>query len=234
MQRYFSKEKIGNYLKLSDNDLYHIRTVMRMNNSDKIEIVYNQELYLCELEENMGKIIKKEATNLINKLNITLVVPLLKEQKMDLILQKSTELGVDVIIPAIMERSIIKIDDRKVKQKIERWQKICKEASEQSKRLDIPKVADIHTFNDLKSIDGVKLICSTSEKTQNLKNIIKKCQNYDKIILVIGPEGGLSEKEEKYLKEVGFISISLGNRIMRVETVPLFLLSIFNYESMEW
>ncbi len=233
MQRYFSKEKIGNYLKLSDNDLYHIRTVMRMNNSDKIEIVYNQELYLCELEENMGKIIKKEATNLINKLNITLVVPLLKEQKMDLILQKSTELGVDVIIPAIMERSIIKIDDRKVKQKIERWQKICKEASEQSKRLDIPKVADIHTFNDLKSIDGVKLICSTSEKTQNLKNIIKKCQNYDKIILVIGPEGGLSEKEEKYLKEVGFISISLGNRIMRVETVPLFLLSIFNYESME-
>ncbi len=233
MQRYFSKEKIGNYLKLSDNDLYHIRTVMRMNNSDKIEIVYNQELYLCELEENMGKIIKKEATNLINKLNITLVVPLLKEQKMDLILQKSTELGVDVIIPAIMERSIIKIDDRKVKQKIERWQKICKEASEQSKRLDIPKVADIHTFNDLKSIDGVKLICSTSEKTQNLKNIIKKCQNYDKIILVIGPEGGLSEKEEKYLKEIGFISISLGNRIMRVETVPLFLLSIFNYESME-
>lgn len=233
MQRYFSKEKNDNYLKLSDNDLYHIKTVMRMNDKDKIEVVYNKELYLCELSENLAKIIRKEDSDSTSKFNITLVIPLLKEQKMDLILQKATELGVDVIMPTIMERSIIKVDEEKAFKKIERWQKICKEASEQSKRLDIPIVTNICKLNDLKSINGVKLTCSTSEKSENLKKYLKNALNYDKIILVIGPEGGLSKNEENYLKEIGFTSISLGNRIMRVETVPLFLLSVFNYESME-
>ena len=233
MQRYFSNREENGYLYLNDNDLYHIKTVMRMKDKDKIEIVYNHELYLCELVNNQGKIIKKEGYNLISKPNITLVIPLLKEQKMDLILQKSTELGVDTIIPVVMSHSVVKLDETKETKRIERWQKICKEASEQSKRLDIPVVSRICKLQDLKSLEGVKLTCSTSEKSQNLKNYLKKCQNYDRIILVIGPEGGLSKEEEKYLKEIGFTSISLGDRIMRVETVPLFLLSVFNYESME-
>lgn len=233
MQRYFSKKEENGYLYLNDNDLYHIKKVMRMNDNDKIEVVYNSELYLCALEDTKAKIIKKEETNIIKKPNITLVIPLLKEQKMDLILQKATELGVDVIMPTIMSRSIVKLDGEKEIKKIERWQKICKEASEQSKRLDIPLVTKISKFEDLKSLEGVKLTCSTSEKSQNLKNYLKNLKNYDRIILVIGPEGGLSKEEEQYLKEIDFTSISLGDRIMRVETVPLFLLSVFNYESME-
>ena len=181
----------------------------------------------------MASILKKEDTSLENKPHITLVIPLLKEQKMDLILQKSTELGVDEIIPVIMKHSIVKLDDGKQEKKIERWQKICKEASEQSKRLDIPVVGKICKLDDLKSLDGVKLTCSTIEKSQNLKNCLKNIKNYDRIILVIGPEGGLAKEEEQYLKEIGFVSVSLGSRIMRVETVPLFLLSVLSYETME-
>ena len=173
MQRYFSKKEENGYLYLNDNDLYHIKKVMRMNDNDKIEVVYNSELYLCKLQDTKAKIIKKEKTNLIQKPNITLVIPLLKEQKMDLILQKATELGVDVIMPTIMSRSIVKLDGEKETKKIERWQKICKEASEQSKRLDIPLVTKISKFEDLKSLEGVKLTCSTSEKSQNLKNYLK-------------------------------------------------------------
>lgn len=233
MQRYFSKNKQDNYFVLSDNDLYHIKKVMRMNDKDTIEVVYNKELYLCELEQNKAKVLKKEEVLLENRPHITLVIPLLKEQKMDLILQKSTELGVDEIIPVIMKHSIIKLDDGKQEKKIERWQKICKEASEQSKRLDIPVVGKISKLADLKGLEGVKLTCSTVEKTQNLKNCLKNIKNYDRIILVIGPEGGLAKEEEQYLKEIGFVSISLGSRIMRVETVPLFLLSILSYETME-
>lgn len=233
MQRYFSKDKQDNYFILSDNDWYHIKKVMRMNDKDKIEVVYNKKLYLCELEQNQVKILKKEESSLENKPHITLVIPLLKEQKMDLILQKSTELGVDEIIPVIMKHSIVKLDEGKQEKKIERWQKICKEASEQSKRLDIPVVSKICKLDDLKSLEGVKLTCSTIEKSQKLKNCLKNIKNYDRIILVIGPEGGLAKEEEQYLKEIGFVSVSLGSRIMRVETVPLFLLSVLSYETME-
>lgn len=233
MQRYFSTVKNNNDLSLNSNDLYHIKTVMRMTNGEKIEVVYQKELYLCSFENDKAIIIKKCDKDLENRINTTLVIPILKEQKMDLILQKATELGVDTIVPTVMDRSIIKLDKEKHSKKIERWHKICKEASEQSKRLDIPIVSEITTFEDLKMFNGVKLICSTSEKSKNLKNYLKKCQSYDKIVLVIGPEGGLTKKEEDFLKEIGFISISLGSRIMRVETVPLFLLSAINYELME-
>ena len=233
MQRYFSTIKENNCLVLNINDLYHIKTVMRMNDGEKIEVVYQKELYLCKFESDKGTIIEKCNNVIENKINTTIVIPLLKEQKMDLVLQKATELGVDTIIPLVMDRSIIKLDKDRQHKKIERWQKICKEASEQSKRLDIPTVSEILTLENLKNMDGVKLICSTVEKSKNLKNYLKKCKSYDKIVLVIGPEGGLTKKEEEYLKEIGFMSVSLGQRIMRVETVPLFLLSAINYELME-
>lgn len=233
VQRYFALEKKEDKFVLSENDLYHINTVMRMHDGDKVEVVHNNELYICELCDNLAKILTKESTTNNKKARITLVIPLLKEQKMDLILQKATELGVDEIVPVIMERSIVKFDSSKEDKKLARWRKICKEASEQSKRLDIPEVTRVLKMEELKSFNGVKLTCSTSEKSENIKKYLKKQRNYDKIILVIGPEGGLSKQEEEYLKTLDFVSVSLGNLIMRVETVPLFLLSALNYELME-
>jgi len=233
MQRYFSKSKQDNYFILSDNDWYHIKKVMRMNDNDKIEVVYNKELYLCELEQEQAKIIKKEDVSLDNKPHITLVIPLLKEQKMDLILQKSTELGVDEIIPVIMKHSIVKLDNGKQEKKIERWQKICKEASEQSKRYNIPIVKDLMSIDTLYTLDGVKLVCSTTEKQKNIKFFLQTHHNCAKIVLAIGPEGGFTKLEEDTFEKCGFSKISLGNRIMRVETVPMFLLSVINYEYME-
>ena len=136
MQRYFTKEKIGNDFILSAEDLYHIKTVMRMKENDKIEVVYNNELYICKLNNGYGTILEKvDSKSYLS--NVTLIIPLLTETKMDLILQKSTELGVKEIIPVIMERSKIKLDENKYDKKVLRWNKICKEASEQSKRLDI-------------------------------------------------------------------------------------------------
>ncbi len=111
--------------------------------------------------------------------------------------------------------------------------RICKEASEQSKRNSIPDVEIIDKIEDLKKIEGHNFTCSTQEKINNIKKVLKNIKNCDKINLVIGPEGGISEKEELLLNKIGFESISLGNLIMRVESVPLFLMSIINYEYME-
>lgn len=236
MQRYFAKEKNDNEFILETSDIYHIKTVMRMSNNDEIQIVYNKEAYLCyinNIENDIKIIIKSKLDKIISDIpKVTLIIPVLKEQKMDLILQKATELGVYKIIPVITERSIVKTDGKENK-KLERWNKICKEASEQSYRLEIPIIAEIQKLSDLNDIDGVKLVCSTIEKNTNFKKMMKKESSCDRIIVVVGPEGGLSSKEEEILNNKGFQSVTLGNRILRVETVPIFVLSVINYEFME-
>lgn len=237
MQRYFSTKKENDIFYLKEDDLYHITRVMRMKDQDEIEVVYDQNVYLCCLENvntnlvvRVKKIQEKKADFMKE---IVLAIPLLKEQKMDFILQKATELGVSKIVPILTERSIIKLEQGRENKKIDRWQKIVKEASEQSMRTLIPEVTSIKKIAELRDFDGLKLVCSTTEKENNVKNILNKNLDCDKIIVVIGPEGGLSKKEEDQLVEIGFQKMTLGPRIMRVETVPLFIMSVLNYQFME-
>lgn len=229
MQRYFSEVKKDNLFLLKDEDLYHIKTVMRMNVNDEIEVVYEQKVYICKLDKNYNAIIEKVIeNNKIKKMNYVLCVPILQEQKMSFILQKATELGVDLIIPILTSRSMVKVKDKENK-KIERWKRICKEASEQSKRVTIPLVSEVKKITDL-DLDGLKIVCSTKEKDNTLKKILKNNLKCDKIIMVVGPEGGLTLDEENQLIDLGFIPTSLGDNILRVETAPLYLLSVLNYE----
>lgn len=237
MQRYFAKEKVDNQFNLLNDDLYHIKTVMRMKNGDKVEVVYENNVYLCEVQflKDEVSIIELEQLQTTSNLEpkITLILPFLKEQKMDLILQKGTELGIDEFIFIETERTIVKIEDKKEQSKLERWSRICKEASEQSMRLDIPNVKIERNKDNLENLVGLKLLCSTQEKDKTVKNLLKNTRNYDKINIMIGPEGGFSVKEEIYFEKKGFTKVSLGSQIMRVETVPVFLASIIRYEFME-
>lgn len=237
MQRYFAKEKVDNQFNLLNDDLYHIKTVMRMKSGDKVEVVYENNVYLCEVQilKDEVSIIELERLQTTSNLEpkITLILPFLKEQKMDLILQKGTELGIDEFIFIETERTIVKIEDKKEQSKLERWSRICKEASEQSMRLDIPNVKIERNKDNLENLVGLKLLCSTQEKDKTVKNLLKNTRNYDKINIMIGPEGGFSVKEEIYFEKKGFTKVSLGSQIMRVETVPVFLASIIRYEFME-
>lgn len=236
MQRYFAKERIGNELRLGKDDLFHIQTVMRMKEQEQIEVVYEQELFLCCLENVKNnihvRIVEKQPVEIIPEREVVLIIPVLKEQKMDLILQKSTELGVSKIIVTPMKHCMVKVDN-KIENKLERWNRICKEASEQSKRLQIPIVTYQQTLSETQTLQGLNLLCSTKETKKSLKTALKSTIKYDKILVVMGPEGGFAEEEEAMLQRLGFESITLGSRILRVETVPMFLLSVLNYESME-
>lgn len=236
MQRYFATDKINDNIILSNDDIHHIKRVMRMKNNDVIEVVFDNILYKVEITniDNMDLKILESINQVDDKYpEITLIIPALKEQKMDLILQKCTEIGVSKIIIAPYTRSIIKLDERKEKVKLERWKKICKEASEQSHRVNIPLIILENNLNFVDKIDGLKLICSTNERDNYIKSVLKKNREYDKITLVIGPEGGISETEEEYYESKGFKKITLGSQIMRVETVPIFLASIIRYEYTE-
>lgn len=237
MQRYFALAKKNNSFTLREDDEYHIKRVMRMVDGEKIEVVYENELYLCGLEHVSSTlevtILEKLEQQTSKGPELVLIIPFLKEQKMDFIFQKGTELGVSQFILIPTERSIVKIEEKKEKSKVERWSRICKEAAEQSMQLRIPTVRIEREKASLEYLEGVKLLCSTQEKEKTIKNILKNIDICDTINLMIGPEGGFSSEEEIYFEKKGFTKVSLGTSIMRVETVPIFLSSIIRYEYME-
>ena len=232
MQRYFIKNKD---MLLEETDIRHIKKVMRMNINDKIEVVYNNKLHICEitsLEPFNIKVIEKLDEDKKTKIELTVAVALVKEQKMDLILQKLTELGVSRIIPVSMERSIVKLDKERFNKKKVRWESICKEASEQSKRTNIPIIEDIKSIKDLTKEDAdLKLVASTKEKEKLLNYYLQSIEECAKIIMVIGPEGGISDREEDILVSNGYNRVSFGNLIFRVETATIYVASIINYIS---
>jgi 16S rRNA (uracil1498-N3)-methyltransferase len=237
MQRYFALKKIEQEFILEEKDYHHIKNVMRMNESDEIEVVIDQTLYLAciqNVKENMKIIeVKKLKEEKTEEKKYNILIPYLKEQKLDFILQKATELGVNTIYLVPLERSIIKEKEQNKETKKERWNRILKEASEQSKRLSVPKLICISNIKELENLEGLKLVCSTKEKENTIKKVVKKNHLCDTINVIAGPEGGLTEKEEEQLINMGFIPVTFGNRILRVETVPLYILSILNYEFME-
>lgn len=235
MQRYFVRHKENDSFFLSDDDSYHVVTVMRMKINDTVEIVYENRVYLSSivsLGKNVCCKIIKELDNINNHLNVVIAQALVKEQKMDYILQKSCELGVSEIIPINTSRSIVKVDKNDSK-KIVRWEKILKEASEQSKRNFIPKIGTILDIKELIKLPfNHKFLCSVNEKSKTIKTVLSNVSISDTIIFVIGPEGGFSENEEELLISNGYIPISLGNNVLRTETASSFILSVVNYKFM--
>lgn len=235
MQRYFCNQLEKDEYLLSSDDSYHIKKVMRMNISDKIEIVDNKITYIGEitsLNPVKVKIIEKLNENNESDCEIILVQSLVNENKMDYILQKGTELGVSSFYIYKAVNSVVK-DNGKGEKKLLRWQKIVKEASEQSKRNIIPKVVDIIDLKGLCDIEAsLKILLSVNEKTKYIKKVLKDNKKCDKIIIVVGPEGGFTTEEEQKLMEKGFISTSLGKRVLRTETAGLVTLAMINYEWM--
>ena len=232
MQRYFAVDKD---LNISDKDKHHIINVMRMKLNDKIEIVYNEKVYMCEINDISKKDVSYSVKDIIDINNelpvkVTIAVSLVNEKKLDFILQKCTELGVYDFILVNSDRSKIKIDGKE-KKKIERWNTITKEAAEQSHRNIKPIVRDIMSINDVSKLDyDLKLTCSTKENEKTIKNVLQNSTNCDRIIIVVGPEGGLTVSEEEKLEKNGFIPVTLGNLILRTETVPIYIMSLVNYE----
>ena len=238
MQRYFVTNKESDIFTLSSDDSYHVITVMRMNLTDNIEIVNNEKLYLGEIIELTpavkAKIIKELEINNELSISVTIAQSLVNEQKMDYILQKTTELGVKEIIPYIASRSIIKINNKENK-KIERWQKIVKEASEQSKRNCVPVINNSMTLSNLVNLSDydMKFLCTVNETSQNIKKVLSNLNRNVKMLFVIGPEGGFTKEEENKFIENGFISLSLGNSVLRTETASTFIMSVIRYLDME-
>lgn len=235
MQRYFVEEIKNQKACLSEEDSYHLKIVMRTNIGENVEIVCQDKLYLGvvdDLKQMVSIAIKKELNIPDSSYNVTIAQGLIKDKKMDFVLQKATELGVSEIIPLQTKRSVVKTSGKEEK-KIERWQRIVKEASSQSKRIQIPQVKPIMCIDDLLKLDyDVKILCSVNETSTSIKKVLDKLDRSDRILFVVGAEGGFEKEEEQKLIQNGFISVSLGSNVLRTETAPLYLLSVVSYNFM--
>lgn len=231
MQQYFSKKRKDNTLYLNDSDLNHIKNVMRMKENDKIIVVYEESSYICSLNKDLlSADIEETFKNEENISKFLVYVPLLQEEKMSYVLKHGTELGITDFVVVEYERCKYKLPKKDHEKKLIRWNKIIKEAAEQSYRINKPNLEKIINVKDINSICNVNIMCSL-DKT-DVKKICKvlttnNCN--DTISLVFGPEGGLSKNEEDVLSEKGFTKTSLGESVLRTETVPLMIASILKY-----
>jgi len=220
-------------------DAKHIIKSLRYKKNDEILIANgkgNKYITIIEsIESNLikCKIIKSISTPLnTHPTKVVLAQALVKSNKMDFIVQKSTELGINAIIPFISSRTIPIINRNNLEKKQRRWQKIAYEASKQSERSIIPEISSIITFNELlnKSANfDLPLLFWENERSINLKDILTSLPKPDTILGLIGPEGGFSEEEIRIAKEAGLTAVSLGNHYLRSETAALFVLSVITY-----
>ncbi len=232
-QRYFGAI-INNRVILNDDDINHILKVMRMKINEEIEVVYKEKVHLCKiisLKPLDFEIVatREENHELMN--NITLVMSLIKGEKLDLVLQKATELGVQEIVLLATSRTIANKKNFRLEHKINRYQKILKEASEQSKRIKIPYLHRLIDFSELKNIKADhKFIAyeSAGGKTASFLNGLKNIKKGESISLIIGPEGGFSTEEINLATLNGYQIISLGRRILRAETAAIYALSVID------
>lgn len=242
MHKFFvAKNNItGDKAYIEGDDVKHIYKVLRLHEGEKVSI--NN----CEGQEFLGiieKIDKKEViVSLTEKLDLNNESPveiylfqgLPKSSKMDLIVQKATELGVKEITPIITERVVVKNEIGEFK-KLDRWVRIALEACKQSKRSIIPKINGLLEFQQLltklKELDLI-LVPYENEEGYGIKKVVKDiAQNsINKIGIIIGPEGGFEEEEINVLKELGAYIITLGPRILRTETAGFVCTSLIMYE----
>ena len=234
---------------IEGQDVKHIQKVLRAKTGQELEICnsdtgenflcninkFNENHILCDIKQKI-----EEETE--SNIKVTIFQGLPKADKIEYIIQKAVELGTYDITPVEMKRCVVKLDEKDKKKKIDRWQKISEVASKQSGRNIIPKINNVINIKELceniKNYDIV-LVAYENEKNNTLKQQLQKFKeniksklnkNEVKIGIVIGPEGGLELQDVEFLEKGGANIITLGNRILRTETVALNILSIIMYE----
>jgi 16S rRNA (uracil1498-N3)-methyltransferase len=243
MQRYFVQHQANdNQFLIDEEDRHHIVKVMRMQIDDQIICVDpNGKQAVCELSEITNSSVVADVVQWIDDspelpISITIASGLPKGDKLEWIIQKGTELGAQQFLPFSAARSVVKWDEKKAAKKIDRWQKIAKEAAEQSHRTILPTIINPMSFKELLKLSGdfdYKLAAYEEESRQGetsvLSTTLKEIKSGETLLIVFGPEGGLAEEEVQQLKEYGFGLCGLGPRILRTETAPLYSLAAISY-----
>lgn len=243
MHRFFAdKSQItSDIIEIVGDDVKHISKVLRLREGENVSVCDKEKTdYLCSVQAIekdrviLGILDKTPNTNESN-ISVTLYQGLPKGDKLDLIIQKSVELGAVRIVPVVMKRTVVKVGN--VSSKLQRWQRIADEASKQCMRGILPVVEEPITYEEMLcriSEDELSILPYENETCNKLKQLLKDNTSCQRVNIIIGPEGGFDDEEIDLAVKKGIPTVTLGPRIMRCETAPLATISAVMYELGDW
>ena len=224
----------GHRATITGVELNHLRRVLRLRPQDRV-VVFDDagcehEGIIHSLSEDRGEIeiVRSYQVNNESPLKTTLALGLTKGEKMDWVVEKATELGVHTVVPFLSDYTIPKLNERKVAQRSERWQKIALSAAKQCGRVRIPEILALSEFCDLLetvSLDALRLLFWEKEREQRLSDLKEARATISEVFVMIGPEGGFSAHEAALALGQDFKAVRLGPRILRSETAAVAALS---------
>ncbi len=231
MRQYFIDKKINlnETFYFDEQQSHHIKTVLRMKTGDIIRVVdINNNVFLVEINIDIkvsGTVLETVASSFKQESEIIYCAALIKKDKWDFLLQKAAELGATKIVPLLTSRTNFKVDEQRLEKRVERWNKITLEACQQSNRVSKCEVEKPIRIKEIdKFLSENNIVAYEGENNVYLSDVIDE----KSITFVIGPEGGFSGDEVKFLKELNFTCVSLGERILRAETAGLYVLSVID------
>lgn len=245
MYHFFAEHEniFDDYIDIKGGDVNHIKNVLRLKKGDEILISSGDNYdYNCIIDTITDDYVRSLITSVNEKGNelsskVYLFQGLPKADKMELIIQKMIELGVYEIVPVAMKRSVVKLDAKKAKAKVERWNGIALSAAKQSKRSIQPEVAEVMTFKQALEyagkLDKLLLPYECAEGMEKTRKVIEEIGHGESVGIFIGPEGGFDRSELDEAVNAGCEIITLGKRILRTETAGMMLLSVLMYNMEE-
>ena len=228
------------HVELGKETLHYVKSVLRMKKGDSL-MLFDGKGWECEtvikqvLKNNIIVETRKTLSPRDREIFITLMQSLPKANKMDFIVHKATELGVCRIVPFLSSRSIPRLSLEKGRMKTARWHGVAVQAARQCSGADIPEITDILSFEEALSWPGngvLKIILWEEETGKGIKQLLcdTRHDGVRDIAVIVGPEGGFSQEEVARAMDAGFISVSLGRQVLKVDTAVLTILSIIQYE----
>jgi 16S rRNA (uracil1498-N3)-methyltransferase len=228
----------GNQGFVAGQEFQHLRRVLRLAPGDRITVFddsgseHDAVIRSFSSESAAIEIIRSYEAQRESHLDLALAVGLTKGEKMDFVVEKATELGVQTIVPFLSSFAVPKLNERKIAARAERWQKIALSAAKQCGRAQIPKVLPLCEFQELVGQawpDTLKLCFWEKETEQSLGRLQESRGGVKSVLIVIGPEGGFNAEEAALATEHGFFTVSLGRRILRAETAALTAVSLAQF-----
>jgi 16S rRNA (uracil1498-N3)-methyltransferase len=241
MSRFFISPKFikDNNALIAGEEAHHVLDVMRLKRGDALQFfdgtgkVYYGRIVNAHSKEVRVEIERVREDMVTSNVEVTLVQALPRKNRMECIVEKCTELGVNTIIPIHTHRAVVKLDRKRAASRHERWQRIAQEASKQCGRTRVPQVKGLTSWHDVLSFISeydLGMLACLSEGTQNLRNVLGLHKEAKRVIMLIGPEGDFTPSEIDQACNAGCIPVSLGENVLKSDTAAISMLAVVNYE----